>query len=106
MIDLFSELAWLAGWFVRWPAAYFRIFTPTPIEIAIVYGLLLLWLTRPIERAPTGAVYANPGAWMDAPTFLRVTPQRVELRRWRDGSAEGDLLDAVDRQPEEALPHP
>ncbi|MGZ3511053.1 MAG: DNA internalization-related competence protein ComEC/Rec2 [Candidatus Binataceae bacterium] len=47
---------WLAGWFVRWPAAYFRIFTPTPIEIAIVYGLLLLWLTRPIERAPTGAL--------------------------------------------------
>jgi competence protein ComEC len=41
---------WLAGWFVRWPAAYFRIFTPTPLEIAIVYGLLLLWLTRPIER--------------------------------------------------------
>ena len=59
-----------------------------------------------LERAPTGAVYANPGAWMDAPTFLRVTPQRVELRRWRDGSAEGDLLDAVDREPEEALPHP
>lgn len=42
---------WLAGWFVRWPAAYFRIFTPTPLEIAIVYGLLLLWLTRPIERS-------------------------------------------------------
>ena len=59
-----------------------------------------------LERAPTGAVYANPGAWMDAPTFLRVTPKRVELRRWRDGSAEGDLLDAVDREPEEALPHP
>ncbi len=43
---------WLAGWFERWPAAYFRIFTPTPLEIAIVYGLLLLWLTRPIERLP------------------------------------------------------
>jgi competence protein ComEC len=42
---------YLAGWFARWPAAYFRIFTPTPLEIAIVYGLLLLWLTRPIERA-------------------------------------------------------
>ena len=41
---------YLAGWFVRWPAAYFRIFTPTPLEIAIVYGFLLLWLTRPIER--------------------------------------------------------
>ena len=42
---------YLAGWFVRWPGAYFRTFTPTPLEIAIVYGLLLLWLTRPIERA-------------------------------------------------------
>jgi competence protein ComEC len=47
---------WLAGWFVRWPAAYFRIFSPTPLEIAIVYGLLLLWLTRPIERAVPGAL--------------------------------------------------
>ena len=42
---------YLAGWFARWPAAYFRIFTPTPLEIAIAYGFLLLWLTRPIERA-------------------------------------------------------
>jgi UDP-2,3-diacylglucosamine hydrolase len=57
-----------------------------------------------LVRAPGGAVYANPGAWMDAPTFLRVTPARVELRRWRDGSAEGDLLDAADRVAEEALP--
>jgi competence protein ComEC len=40
---------YLAGWFARWPAAYFRIFTPTPLEIAVVYGFLLLWLTRPIE---------------------------------------------------------
>ncbi|MFI5310187.1 MAG: UDP-2,3-diacylglucosamine diphosphatase [Gemmatimonadales bacterium] len=32
-------------------------------------------------RTPNGAVYANPGAWMDAPTFLRVTPGRVELAR-------------------------
>jgi len=47
---------WLAGWFVRWPAAYFRIFTPTPLEIEIVYGLLLLWLTRPIERAAISAL--------------------------------------------------
>jgi competence protein ComEC len=41
---------YLAGWFARWPAAWLRVFTPTPLEIAIVYGLLLLWLTRPIER--------------------------------------------------------
>lgn len=50
-----------------------------------------------LERASTGGVYANPGAWMDAPTYLVVTPERVELRRW-SGSAEGDLLDAIDRR--------
>src|SRR5690348_14146516 len=42
---------WLAGWFARWPGAWFRIFTPSLLEIAIIYGLLLLWLTRPIEPA-------------------------------------------------------
>ncbi|MGH7914615.1 MAG: DNA internalization-related competence protein ComEC/Rec2, partial [Candidatus Binataceae bacterium] len=46
---------WLAGWFARWPAAYFKIFTPTPLEIAIVYGFLLLWLTAPIERLAISA---------------------------------------------------
>ena len=66
-----------------------------------------------LERAATGGVYANPGAWMDAPTFLKVTPERIELRRWTDiagtgasgGSAEGELLDALDRRPEKALAH-
>ena len=32
-------------------------------------------------RAEGGGVYANPGAWMDEPTFLRVTPERLELAR-------------------------
>lgn len=34
-----------------------------------------------LERLGAG-VFANPGAWMDAPTFLRVVPGRVELCRW------------------------
>lgn len=29
-----------------------------------------------------GRVFANPGAWLDAPRFLRVVPERVELRVW------------------------
>jgi UDP-2,3-diacylglucosamine hydrolase len=29
-----------------------------------------------------GGVFANPGAWLDAPRFLRITPERGELRRW------------------------
>jgi UDP-2,3-diacylglucosamine hydrolase len=56
-----------------------------------------------LVRSRTGGVYANPGAWMDASTFLVVRPDRIELRRWT-GSAEGDLLDALDRCSEEALP--
>jgi UDP-2,3-diacylglucosamine hydrolase len=59
-----------------------------------------------LERSPSGSVYANPGAWMDAPTYLCITPERVELRRWRPGSTESDLLHAADRVTEEALPHP
>lgn len=44
-----------------------------------------------------GGVYANAGAWLDAPTFLRITPDRIELRRW-DGSDEGVVLSALDRR--------
>ncbi|MDQ6887863.1 MAG: UDP-2,3-diacylglucosamine diphosphatase [Gemmatimonadota bacterium] len=54
-----------------------------------------------LERGPHG-VYANPGSWLDAPTFLLVRPERIELRSW-SGSTEGDLLHAVDRGSEEAL---
>jgi competence protein ComEC len=43
---------WLAGWFARWPAAYFRIFTPTALEIILAYSIILLWLTRELTRDP------------------------------------------------------
>jgi UDP-2,3-diacylglucosamine hydrolase len=55
-----------------------------------------------LERAPGGGVYANPGAWMLAPAYLVMRPERIELRAWR-GSSEGDLLNAIDRRPQEAL---
>ena len=50
---LFGALAlrignWLAEAFVEWPLAWSRIFTPTILELAIVYGLLLLWLLAPL----------------------------------------------------------
>lgn len=32
-----------------------------------------------IGHSDTGGIFANPGAWMDAPTFLRITEDRVEL---------------------------
>lgn len=41
----------LATWFVQWPIAWMRVFTPTPIEIALAYGLLFTWLTWPHRRA-------------------------------------------------------
>ena len=56
-----------------------------------------------LERAPGGGVYANPGTWLDAPTYLYITPASVELRQW-DGSVEGVRLDALDRRSQEAPP--
>jgi UDP-2,3-diacylglucosamine hydrolase len=50
-----------------------------------------------LERAPGGAVYANAGSWLDAPTYLIVTRDRIELCRW-NGSAEGECLDSLDRR--------
>ncbi len=38
----------LTRWFVTWPAAWARTFTPTPLEIIIAYGFLFLWLSAPL----------------------------------------------------------
>jgi UDP-2,3-diacylglucosamine hydrolase len=57
-----------------------------------------------LERAPGGGIFANPGSWLDAPTYLRIDANRVELRRWT-GSAEGECLHSLDRRAEEALPN-
>ena len=58
-----------------------------------------------LERMPTGNVYANAGSWLDAPTFLLVTPSRIALREWR-GSTEGVDLHSFDRVPKEPLAQP
>jgi UDP-2,3-diacylglucosamine hydrolase len=55
-----------------------------------------------LERAPHGGVFANAGSWLDAPTYLRITPEAIELLEWRDDSAEGHRLDQVDRLPQKA----
>jgi 2',3'-cyclic-nucleotide 2'-phosphodiesterase (5'-nucleotidase family) len=55
-----------------------------------------------LERLPGGTIYANPGSWLDAPTFLRITADGVSLRRW-DGSAESSDLDAFHRVAKESL---
>jgi UDP-2,3-diacylglucosamine hydrolase len=56
-----------------------------------------------LERLPSGAIYGNPGSWLDAPTFLHITDERVALRHW-EGSAEGPDLHTLHRSTEEALP--
>jgi competence protein ComEC len=43
---------WLAEWFVRWPLAWERVFTPTTAELAIVYALLMIWLLAPLAIVP------------------------------------------------------
>jgi competence protein ComEC len=42
---------WLAGWFVDWPMAWFRIFTPTILELSIAYAFLAIWLLAPLAVA-------------------------------------------------------
>jgi UDP-2,3-diacylglucosamine hydrolase len=55
-----------------------------------------------LERLARGTAYGNPGSWLDAPTFLRITEERVALRRW-DGSAESPDLHALHRSAKESL---
>lgn len=58
-----------------------------------------------LEQAPGGGVFANAGSWLDAPTYLRVTPETIELRSAK-GSAEGDCLNSIDRRSEKASTNP
>lgn len=50
-----------------------------------------------LERAPQGGIYANAGSWLAGPTYLRIVPDRVELRRWT-GTDDGALVQALTRQ--------
>ena len=54
-----------------------------------------------LERSPAGGIFANAGSWLDAPTYLRITPEVIELRS-ANGSAEGDRLNSIDRRSEKA----
>ena len=57
-----------------------------------------------LKRVADGSVYANAGPWLDRQTFLRITPNRIELRRWDEKeSDEGVNLDTLDRVAEKAL---
>jgi UDP-2,3-diacylglucosamine hydrolase len=58
-----------------------------------------------IDRAPGGGVYANPGAWAEAPRWLEIEATRVVLRE-RRASGEVHDLDVAERGAEKALPDP
>jgi UDP-2,3-diacylglucosamine hydrolase len=49
-----------------------------------------------LERMESGGVFGNAGSWLDAPTYLRLTDEAIELREW-DGSAEGKCLNSINR---------
>lgn len=56
-----------------------------------------------LERVTPRTAYGNPGSWLDAPTFLKITEETVALRTW-DGSAESADLHAFHRSAEKPLP--
>lgn len=51
-----------------------------------------------VERAESGGVYANAGTWLGDSTFLRVTHDAVELRRFRI-TRSGPASDLLRREP-------
>ncbi len=77
----------LAETFLHLPGAWVRIFTPTELELALAYGLLGLWLLRPIRQS--------------LPTNLPTLPRTARLPwpRWTCALAAvllaGLLADAV-----------
>ncbi len=78
-------------------AVAFETLAADPALELVVYGHTHV---RALERAPGGGVFANPGAWLQEPCYVRVTPDEVALYRW-DGSAEGVCLDVMQRGAEE-----
>jgi competence protein ComEC len=65
----------LAGWFEHWPCAWFRFFTPAIPELLIVYGLIAMWLTRPL--AGTAPDDPTLGKSADSRQRLIVKARRV-----------------------------
>jgi UDP-2,3-diacylglucosamine hydrolase len=49
-----------------------------------------------LEKINGAGVFANAGSWLDAPTFLRLTDEAIELLEW-DGSTQGKCLNSINR---------
>lgn len=53
-----------------------------------------------LEHVDPHGVFANPGSWLDAPTFLRLTERDIALCEWtgaEESLAEGNRLHVIDR---------
>ena len=72
------------------------------VAYAAVRGELQELLLLDVGSRDGGGVFANAGSWLDAPTYLRITGESIELRSATSESAEGDCLNPVDRRAKEA----
>ncbi|HVA77753.1 MAG TPA: DNA internalization-related competence protein ComEC/Rec2, partial [Candidatus Binataceae bacterium] len=68
----------LAAWFLGWPGAWTRIFTPTIFELVLAYCAMLLWLGAPVKEDPRLTHRSPPAASID--NAAAGTPPRT---RWR-----------------------
>ena len=50
-----------------------------------------------VERSETGGLYANAGTWLGDATFLLISEDAVELRRWRIGLS-GEVSELLRRE--------
>jgi competence protein ComEC len=79
----------LAGWFVEWPLAWSRIFTPTLLELALAYSLLMMWLASPIKPPVPPTLHPDRDAgtarrigWRFAVTVAIVAALGVDAGWW------------------------
>jgi competence protein ComEC len=79
----------LAQWFERWPLAWTRTFTPTPLEVAIAYGVIFLWLTAPLSGARVLRLMQERGLARDdgAGSPERSGYDAAWVHRWRAAAA-------------------
>ena len=73
----------LATWFVQWPMAWVRVFTPTPIEIALAYALLFAWLTWP-RRRTANAKWTQRWEWHHVIIAALAIAVIIDAKWWFD----------------------
>lgn len=57
----------------------FRMLAADPSLALVIFGHSHV---ADLVEAPGHGVYANAGEWLEAPTYLRIEPERIELLRW------------------------